>query len=292
MNSRRDFIKKTSLVVAGAALIPSFACSMAVAKRAVGLQLYSLRDVIGKDIKGIIEKVAAIGYKEVETYGYSAKDGFWGLNAKDFGALLKQNGMKSPSGHYDFHNYLSGKSSDELKSCIEAAAILGSEYVTLPWLDFSIRKTADDYKKISNKLNEAGSLCKASGLKIAYHNHDFEFKKFNEQTGLDIMLKETDKNLVDFELDLYWVVRSGVDPITLFKAYPKRFPMWHIKDMDKANKDANAEIGQGSIDFKSIFAEAKLSGAKHFFVEHETNYKPNELGSIKTSFDYVSNTLL
>ncbi len=292
MNTRRDFIKQSSLLAAGVAFIPSFACSMAASKHAVGLQLYSLRDIIGKDIKGIIEKVAAIGYKEVETYGYSAKGGFWGLDAKAFATLLKQNGLKSPSGHFEMDGYIGGKSSDGLKSYIEAANALDSEYVTVPWLDVSLRKTADDYKKIANKLNDAGNLCKAAGLKLAYHNHDFEFKKFNGITGFDIMLNETDKKLVDFELDLYWVARSGIDPLALFKANPKRFTMWHVKDMDKKNKDANTEIGEGDVNFKSIFANAKLAGVKHFFVEHETNYKPNELGSIKTSFDYVKNQLL
>lgn len=288
MNTRREFIKNTSVLAAAALVLPSFS----FAKSPVGLQLYSLRDVIGKDIKGIIEKVSAIGYKEVETYGYNAKDGFFGIDAKSFLKLLNDNGIKSPSGHFGMENYIAGKGSDDLKSYIEAANILGSKYVTVPWLQANVRKNADDYKKITDKLNEAGQLCKASGLKLAYHNHDFEFKKFDNTSGLEIMLNGTDKNLVDFELDLYWVVRSGNDPISLFKKYPKRFTMWHVKDMDKTNKDWNTEVGQGSIDFKSIFAQAKLSGAKHFFVEHETNYKPNQLGSIKTSFEYVNSNLV
>ncbi len=292
MNSRRAFIKQTSILAASAALIPAFAHCMHIQKHAVGLQLYSLRDIIGKDITGIIEKVAAIGYKEVETYGYSRKDGFWGLDAKAFGSLLKQNGLKSPSGHFDMDGFIGGKGNDSLKSYIEAANTIGSEYITAPYLGDHLRKTADDYKKIANKLNEAGTLCKASGLKLAYHNHDFEFIKFGDTTGLGIMLNETDKNLVDFELDLYWVARSGVDPLALFKAHPKRFAMWHVKDMDKTNKNLNTEIGQGAINFKEIFAEAKLSGVKHYFVEHETNYKPNEIGSVKASFDFVNNQLL
>lgn len=288
MNTRRDFIKQTSLLAAGTLLLPSFT----FAKHAVGLQLYSLRDIIGKDITGIIEKVAAIGYKEVETYGYSVKNGFWGLDAKAFANLLKKNGITSPSGHFDLEASMAGKGHEDLKACIEAANILGSEYVTIPWLGGNIRKTADDYKKISQRLNEAGSICKSSGLKLAYHNHDFEFAKFGDTTGYEIMLNETDKNLVDFEMDLYWVRHSGVDPLALFKAHPKRFTMWHVKDMDKKNNALNSEIGQGAINFKSIFAEAKLAGAKHYFVEHETNYKPNEIGSVKASFEYVNSSLL
>ncbi|WP_316785509.1 TIM barrel protein [Pedobacter frigiditerrae] len=291
MNSRRTFLKQTGLLAAGIAVAPSFACTLPK-KHPIGLQLYSLRDVIKNDIKGIISKVAAIGYKEVETYGYSKKGGFWGLDAKAFSILLKDNGIKAPSGHYDLDDFMSGKTSDSLKLCIEAANILGSEYVTVPWLGVNIRQTADDYKKIAQKLNEAGKLCKASGLKLAYHNHDFEFAKIGDTTGYHIMLNETDKKLVDFELDLYWAVRSGNDPLALFKAYSGRFTMWHIKDMDKSKSSFNTEIGQGAVDFKGIFKGNKQSGVKHYFVEHETNYKPNELGSIKTSFDYVNNELL
>ncbi len=294
MNTRRDFIKQAGLLAMATSVLPNFACSAMkpLANKNIGLQLYSLRDVIGKDITGIIEKVAAMGYKEVETYGYSRKDGFWGLDAKAFASLLNKNGIKSPSGHFGMDEYMVGKGDDDLKSYIEAANILGSEYVTVPWLGANIRKTADDFKKIAKKLNDAASLCKSSGLKLAYHNHDFELAKVGNTTGLEIMLNETDKNLVDFEMDLYWVVRSGADPLALFKAHPKRFTMWHIKDMDKQNKALNTEVGQGAVDFKAIFAEAKLSGVKHYFVEHETNYKPNQLGSVKTSFDYVNNILL
>ena len=291
MNSRRTFLKHTGLLAAAVAVTPSFACTP-VAKKPIGLQLYSLRDIIKNDIKSIITKVAAIGYKEVETYSYTAKDGFWGLDAKAFKALLSQHGMTSPSGHFGMDDFMSGSSSDALKSYIEAANILGSEYVTVPWLGAKIRQNADDYKKIAAKLNEAGTLCKASGLKLAYHNHDFEFTKIGDTTGFNIMLNETDKKLVDFELDLYWAVRSGNDPLALFKAHPGRFTMWHIKDMDKTKNSVNTEIGQGAVDFKSIFIGAKQAGVKHYFVEHEFNYKPDELGSIKTSFDYVNTQLL
>ncbi len=105
-------------------------------------------------------------------------------------------------------------------------------------------------------------------------------------------MNETDKNLVDFEMDLYWVVRSGNDPLQLFKKYPGRFPMWHVKDMDKVNPDWNAEIGTGTIDFKSIFAQAKLSGMKRFFLEHESNYKPNPIESAVKSFNYIKKNLI
>ncbi|WP_113654261.1 sugar phosphate isomerase/epimerase family protein [Pedobacter namyangjuensis] len=292
MNSRRTFIKQAGLLAAAAAVLPSCASMASPNGKPIGLQLYSLRDVIKNDIKGIISKVAAIGYKEVETYGYSLKNGFWGLDAKAFDALLKQHGMSSPSGHFDFDGYVTGKNSDVLKTYIDAANVLRSEYVTVPYLQGGVRSSADDYKKIAAKLNEAAQLCKSAGLKLAYHNHDFEFTKFGNQTGYDILLAETDKNLVDFELDLYWVSRMNLSALDLFKAHPGRFTMWHIKDMDKTKKEVNTEVGQGSINFKEIFTGAKLAGVKHYFVEHEFNYKPNELGSIETSYNYVKKELL
>jgi sugar phosphate isomerase/epimerase len=291
MLSRRSFIINSSMAAAAALLVPSFAC-MSKNKKAIGLQLYSLRDELPKDVKGTIEKVAKAGFKEVETYGFSIKDQFWGLTPEAFKKLLDANGLTSPSGHYGLGTFLTDGNTDELKAAIAAAKVLGSEYVTIPWLDESIRKTADDYKKIALKINEAGKLAKEAGIRIAYHNHNFEFDKQGDTTGYEILLKNTDKNLVDFELDLYWVVRSGNDPIKLFTENPGRFTMWHVKDMDKTDPALNAEVGTGSIDFKPIFADAKLSGMKHFFVEHETNYKPNPMESVAASCAYIQKNLI
>lgn len=272
------------------ALAPSLAFSSK--NKNIGLQLYTLRDSFPSNVKMVLEQVAKAGFKEVETYGFSAKNGFFGTSAKEFKTILSDNGLKSPSGHYDLGTFIKDGNPDVLKKTIEAANILGNQYVTIPWLEESLRKSADDYKKIALKINQAAEICKESGLKLAYHNHAFEFTSFEGTTGYDILLGETDKKLVDFELDLYWVVRSGNDPLQLFKKNPGRFSMWHVKDMDQNNPDKNTEIGNGSIDFKSIFAEAKLSGVKHFFVEQETNYVPNPIESVKTSCQYVSKLLI
>ena len=272
------------------ALAPSLAFSSK--NKNIGLQLYTLRESFSSNVKKVVEQVAKAGFKEVETYGFSAKNGFFGTSAKEFKTILSANGLKSPSGHYDFGTFIKDGNPDVLKKAIEAANILENQYVTIPWLEESLRKSADDYKKIALKINQAAEICKESGLKLAYHNHAFEFTSFEGTTGYDILLGETDKKLVDFELDLYWVVRSGNDPLQLFKKNPGRFSMWHVKDMDQNNPDRNTEIGNGSIDFKSIFAEAKLSGVKHFFVEQETNYVPNPIESVKTSCQYVSKLLI
>lgn len=290
MIKRRDFIISSGLALGALAIAPSLAFS--TKPKNIGLQLYTLRDEFSKNVKGVLEHVAKTGYKDVETYGYSAEKGFFGTSAKDFKKILSDNGLKASSGHYDFNSFIKDNNADFLKSAIECANQLGSEYITVPYLDEKLRSDLDAFKRIAQKINEAAVLCQKSGLKLAYHNHDFEFKKFGNQTGYDILLQETDKKLVDFELDLYWAVRSGNDPLALFKANPGRFTMWHVKDMDKSKAEWNTEIGEGSIDFKAIFAEAKLSGMKHFFVEQETNYSPNPMESIKTSWDFVSKQLV
>lgn len=290
MIKRREFLINAGLALGALAIAPTFA--FGTKKRNIGLQLYSLRESLPKDVKGVLEQVAKAGFKEVETYGFSAKDVFFGTSAKDFKAILSDNGLKAPSGHYDFSSFIDKNNSDFLKASIETANILGSEYLTIPWLSESVRTNADGYKKTALKINEAAILCKDAGLKLAYHNHDFEFKTFGNTTGYEILLNETDKKLVDFELDLYWAVRSGNNPLKLFKENPGRFTMWHVKDMDKTDPKLNTEIGKGTIDFKAIFAEAKLSGMKHFFVEHETNYYPNPIESVKTSCAYVEKYLL
>ena len=289
MNSRRTFLKQAGIAAAGALIIPSYACS--APNKIIGLQLYSLRLQLPKDVKGTIEKVAQAGYKEVETYGYSVKDKFWGLDPKSFKSLLKDNGLTAPSGHYGMDKFITDGNQDELKSYIEAAKIIDSEFITVPYLGDSLRKTPDDYKKVAARLNEAATLCKASGLKLAYHNHNFEFEKHGDVTGYEIMLKETDPKLVQFELDLYWVVRSGNDPAKLFAEHPGRFPMWHVKDMDKANNTINTEVGSGTINFKDIYSHAKEAGLKHFIVEQE-NFSLDPYVSIKQSADYIKKNIL
>ena len=292
MNSRRTFIKHAGLAAAGAVLLPSFACSGAAAARKVGIQLYTLREQIPHDVKGVIEKIAKAGYKEVETFGYSANGGYWGLDPKSFKELLKANGLTSPSGHFVIDDFITSGNKELLKPLIAGAAGINNQYFTVAHLSEPIRKTLDDYKKITARLNEAAELVAGSGLKLAYHNHAFEFDKHEGgSTGYEIMLNGTDKNLIRFEMDLYWVVRSGNDPVALFNKYPGRFVMWHVKDMDKANHAINTEVGTGTIDFRNIYKHAKQAGLEHLIVEQE-NFSKDPYISIKQSFDYVNQELI
>lgn len=289
MNSRRTFIKQAGLAAAGALVLPSLA--FAASNKVVGLQLYSLRAQLPQDVKGTIAKVAKAGYKEVETFGYSVKDKFWGLDPKAFKALLDQNGLTAPSGHYGMDKFIGGGDQDELRSYIEAANTIGSKYIVVPYLGDNLRKTEEDWKKVAGKLTEAAAICKEGGVKLAYHNHNFEFQQVGDTTGYEILLKGTDPATVQFEMDLYWVVRSGNDPVKLFTEHPGRFPMWHVKDMDKVDHTINTEVGTGTINFKEIHNHAKLAGLKHLIVEQE-NFAIDPYISIKQSADYIKKALL
>ena len=288
MSTRRTFIQQAGLLSAGLLINPSV---FLMKDKVVGLQLYSLREYIFKDVSGVIAKVAAAGYKDTETFGFDKKNQFFGKAPKDFLSLLKTNGLTSTSGHYNPNDFLYGKGTDDLQYMIDGAAAINQQHFVIPYLNADMRKNADEYKAVAEKLNKAGELCKKAKLRLAYHNHDFEFEKQGDTTGFDILLKETDKELVDFELDLYWVVRSGNDPLQLFDQNPGRFKLWHVKDMDKENSKINTEIGSGSIDYRKIFAAAKQSGAQHFFVEQE-NFGMDPYESITKSSKYVRNILL
>lgn len=258
-------------------------------KKEIGLQLYTLREEFPKDVKLTLEKVANAGYTTVETYGFSIKDQFWGLSPVEFKKIVDANNLKAVSGHYNLGSFLYDGNLEEVKAAIEAATILKNEYFTIPWVEEAFR---NDFHKIAARLNEAGKMCADAGLKLAYHNHDFEFNKQDGITGYEILLQETDTNLVSFELDLYWVVYSGNDPLQLFKENPGRFKLWHVKDMDKVNPALNTEIGSGSIDFKPYFEEGKQAGMVHFFVEQENNYTANSFESIKTSCDFIAKKII
>jgi len=306
MKSRKDFLKQSAMLAAGALILPSCMsgtnntsdsqeanneASLTASDTNIGLQLYTLREIIGQDVSGVIGKVAAIGYKDVEGYGFSSKGGFWGLSPQEFKALLDQNNLISTSGHYGIEEFIRTDSKDELQAIIDAAKVIGNEYVTVPYLSEDLR-TSDSYKMIADKLNIAAEMCKTAGLKLGYHNHDFEFADLGDgETALKIFMKNTDPDLVQFELDIYWAVRSGNDPIALFNEFPGRFAMWHIKDMDKATPTINTEVGSGSIDFKTIFTGAKQSGMKHFFVEQE-NFSMDPYESITQSFNYIKTELI
>jgi len=289
MSSRRNFLKTSGLLTAGLFMNPS---ELLKTKRVAGIQLYTLRELIVKDPTSVINKVAMAGYKEVEMFGLSAEQRFFGLSVKDFSALLKQNNLVSPSGHYMPEKFLfENGSDDEVKKICDVGQVMGHQYIVIPWMAEERRKTIDQYKKLAQRINKAGEICKAANLQLAYHNHDFEFFDMNGQKGYDILLNETDPSLLKMEMDIYWVVSAGYDPIEIFKSNPGRFPMLHVKDMDKLDKKMNTEIGNGSINFKKIFKCAKVAGVKHYYIEQENNYMPDILSSVTKSSSHLRKNL-
>ena len=266
---RRQFIQTSVLAASAAMVAPSFSF---VEKRTVGLQLYTLRDVIKSDVKGIMKQVSDFGYKKIETFGYN--DGMlFGMKSKEFSDLVASLGMKITSGHYG-----TGQTKPDVKGtmingwekAVADAKEAGQEYMIIAFLQNDERKTLDDYKKVCGMMNKAAEVCKNYGIRFGYHNHAFEFDKLDNQVPFDVMLQQLDPKLVSMEMDIYWTVAAGQDPLKYFSNYPGRFDQWHIKDMDKADPKRNAVVGTGSIDFKSYFAKAAEAGLKNFYIEHDT----------------------
>lgn len=255
----------------------------------IGLQLYTVRDLMKQDFDGTLAKVAATGYKEVEFAGY------FDHSPKDVRAAVDRHGLTAPSAHIDYKSL----SDDKFPAVIEAAKVVGHEYLVNPWIEEEIRKQPDAWKHAAETFNRAGEASKKAGIQFAYHNHWFEFLPVNGKLPYDILLTECDPNLVKMELDLCWITVGGQDPLKYFDRYPGRFPLVHVKDVKRippvtaggaqdfgsSMKDMT-EVGSGIIDWKKIFAQSDKAGIKHYFVEHDNPKKPLE--SIKTSYDYLA----
>jgi sugar phosphate isomerase/epimerase len=289
MTTRRTFLTQAGLLSAGAMLAPHLLSAKPI--KNVGLQLYSLRDQLPKDVSGVIAKIAAAGYKEVEPFGYSKKAGFWGLDPKAFNNLLKANGLTTPSAHYDMNQFFGSGKTENLEAYIEAANATGQSHIIIPSINGEFIKTVDECKAVADKMNKAAEICKKSGLKLGYHNHNFEWRPIGDTTFYDTVIDNTDPKLVAMEMDIYWVVRSGKDPLELIAKHPGRYEFVHIKDMDKTNKGLNTEIGSGSIDFVKILSKAKEGGVKHFIVEQENYIDIDPYVSIAESAKYIKDKI-
>ena len=288
MTSRRSFLKTSALLSAGVLVAPKL---FAYDKKYIGLQLYTVRDAMGKDVAGTLAHVAQIGYNSVEA-GYAAGK-YYGQTPTAFAALLKQNGLIMPSCHYTLGE---GQNSPGTiltgwDKAVEDAASMGQKYMICAWLAPAERGNLDHYKKLADDFNKAGETCKKAGIQFCYHNHDFEFIQENGQYPYDILLDSTDKSLVKMEIDLYWLTKAGQDPIALIEKHPGRFPLWHMKDMDKTDKKMFTEVGNGIIDFKSILKHSNKAGLKYFFVEQDI-CPGDPFVSITESITYIKKNLV
>ncbi|MGZ4049788.1 MAG: sugar phosphate isomerase/epimerase family protein, partial [Bacteroidia bacterium] len=269
--SRRSFLKSTTLLSAGLYMAPS---KFNMKSLTIGLQLYTVRDAMAKDPVSTLAKVAAIGYNSVEGATYTGDEKFYGMSPAEFKKVLKQNGLIIPSSHYRLGEekvngeMQKGTMLNDWNKAVDDAAEVGIKYMVCAYLSEAERGNLDHYKKVADELNIAGERCKKSGIRLCYHNHNFEFEKQGDTYPYDIILK-SDKNLVKMEIDLYWIKKAGQDAIKLFHEYPGRFPLWHVKDMDNTPEQNFTEVGNGIIDFKEIFKYKSLAGMKYFFVEED-----------------------
>ncbi len=284
--NRRTFIA-TSIAAAVAGTRPAWSAETFHIDR-VGLQLYTVRDLMKKDFDGTIAKVAQIGYKEVEFAGY------YDRSPQAVRAILEKDGLTSPSTHVE----------KKWSEALDAAHTIGHTFVVCPWIDAKQRKTPDGWKRAAELFNHAGEAAQKAGIQFAYHNHAFEFEPSEALGGklpYDFLLAETDPNLVKMEMDLCWITVGGQDPVKYFDRYPGRFPLVHVKDWTTKGPGGNdyggatgaskkpghmTDVGQGEIDFKRIFAQSGKAGIQHYFVENDEPKSAFE--DIKISYDYLA----
>lgn len=235
----------------------------------IGIQLYTVRDPMAVDMRGTIERLAEIGYKELEFAGYYER------TPEEVRNMLNEFGLTSPSAHVPIEVLR-----EDPRPAIEDLVAIGHEYMVVPWLQEHERQTLDQYRAHAELFSRVAELCKASGLKFAYHNHEFEFEPIDGVLPMDLLLAETDPGMVKIELDLYWINYAGADPFEYFEKHPGRFPLCHVKDM--AEDRSMTDVGSGIIDFGSIFAASEQAGFKHYYVERDD--APDSLASAANSF--------
>ncbi|HEY9535746.1 MAG TPA: sugar phosphate isomerase/epimerase [Mucilaginibacter sp.] len=275
MNKRRDFLKNMGALAVGSVLLPSFKFAPKKAINDPGIQLYTFRNEMLKDAQGTLKVIADLGIKQVESAA-SGKGLFYGLTPKEMKQTCKDLGMTLRSGHCGIDA--------NWQKTVDQAAESGQEYLVCSSLPFS-GDTVSNYQKVAERFNKAGEECRAAGLKFGYHNHDFEFKQDNGLTLYDILLVNTDPELVTMEMDLGWVVAAGRDPLEYFKNYEGRFKLWHLKDMKGRN---SVEFGKGTLDIAGLFKQAKLAGLDYYFIEQEEYPAGSPLASMKINMDYLS----
>ena len=293
--NRRDFLKAAAMGLFGTAILSQYGLSACAApktapfKSGIGIQLYTIRDNMAQDVVGTLKRVADIGYQYLELAGYS--DGkFYGYKPAEFKKIVSDLGMEIISSHTGVE--VKGVDTSNVDIMAEAHADLGVKYCVQPWLVEERRVSADSYRAFVNELNLIGEVMKRYGIRFAYHNHDFEFFEVDGLTPFtDIFMPESDPELLTFELDNYWVTRAGFDPVEVMKAFPGRFELWHIKDMEDSEDQFFAPVGEGVIDYQRIFNVKETAGMKYFFVEQDRTRDGNAMQAIETSFNNLKNLL-
>ena len=245
----------------------------------IGLQLYSIKELTEPDFFGTIEKVAKIGYDGVEFAGY------FDTSAKELNKVLKGNGILAAGSHIGISEL-----QKDLNRLIEYSLEIESPYIICPYLPEEMRRSSDDYKRISELLNQMGEKCRENKLSFGYHNHNFEFQKVDGEYGLDILMQNTEAKNVFIELDTYWIEYTGLKSIDYIEKYKERCRILHIKEMNSLEDKKNTEIGKGIMDFKTICGLGKKIGVEWYTVEQECFDIP-QLKSIEESLSYLRSIL-
>ncbi|MEM8565062.1 MAG: sugar phosphate isomerase/epimerase [Bacteroidota bacterium] len=295
--NRRNFLKASSASALGILTLPY--CSPQATNTnggGVGLQLYTIRDAISSDLEGSLEKVADLGYVNLELASYS--DGkFYGKSPEAFKQLLDSFGLKAISSHTVVEAESEGMSQSQQMA--DAHAELGVSYCIHPWVQEEDR-IVESYRKLCGSMNSVGETMKKVGIQFGYHNHNFEFADLDGTIPyFDIFLKELEPELVTMELDCFWATKAGQDPVEMFDQYPGRFRLLHLKDMSLDNapyytieKDDIVSVGEGLIDFKKILAASEKGGVKYGFVEDDNQGSGTPFKAIETSINNLNQKIL
>lgn len=273
--TRRDFLLASGATLATGRI--ALAAPSLVTRHAslsvIGVQLYTVRRSMQESVERTLEQVAQIGYREVEFAGY------FGRTPGEIKSLLEANGLAAPSSHGGDLNTIRTRWAQAL----EDAKLVGHRYLVCASLPRA-EQTADGYKRVAAEFNRAGEEASKAGITLAYHNHDFEFRPLGDTIGYDILLAECDPKLVAMQMDLFWIVKGGRDPLAYFARHPGRFYSVHVKDMDASG--AMVDVGAGQLPFATYFAQAQPAGIRHYFVEHDNPGDP--LASIRASYEHLA----
>jgi sugar phosphate isomerase/epimerase len=303
---RRDFLKISAASAVGVVAFGAFGCkpgakpvAAAVDRKSfgVGLQLYTVRDAMTADPTGSLKKISDMGYKNVELANYA--DGkFYGYTPVEFKKIVSDLGIDIISSHTSVE--AAGITMDSAKKMADDHAAMGVKYCVQPWVE-EVNRNVETYKKMIADWNQVGKVMKEVGIQFGYHNHNFEFKPTED--GLipyyDIFMKEMDADLITMELDMYWATKAGQDPVEMFNKYPRRFQMFHFKDMSQKSepfyeviKDDITSVGAGLIDFKRIWEARETAGMKYMFVEDDNQGMGKPFEAIDLSISNLTTKIL
>jgi len=287
---RRTFLSKLSRAAAATMIGRNFAWAAEQRRiKTIGIQLYTVRDALKRDYDGTLAKLAAMGYREVESGRDHDKP------PKQMREALVRYGLTSPSYHVDWNSL-----GADWPKVIEDNKIVGRTYLVNPWIDEEVRNKPDGWKHAAETLNRAGETAQKAGIQFAYHNHWMEFVPLDDgKLPYDVLLENCDPNLVKMQMDLGWITVGGQDPVKYFERYPGRFPMVHVKDVHEVPDAASvrggrfagenmtilADVGSGIIDWKRIFAHSEQAGIKHYFVEHDN--PKDSMETARVSYRYL-----